>query len=754
MKAPVYNLRKVRPYDYVYAQRKKLSKQSDKQLVADLGYGKVGSVDRKTLGYDGYGSADVSMYNNAVNRYDLYSPKSGLFMIDKNISGVDKIAANNIYYRIDNNTISPNIAKENNRVNNILNGSGVVSGSATMYEVIPGMPNDVDIITTPSRMSGVIKSLNLKDSDVKNGIGDAKYTLNKKIYGRDSVDLDIIHESDGHAEGILAENIFAYVDPKGYKAWRDNNLKLSYDGQLQKPIPYGADELYDMLVSDSNGVLGFNLLNSIKSGRMKDNDRITAIIATNPKLVRDSIIRNGESVFGDSFMSAEKLYPNMVFNNIEDNKRFLKEVGLPVDWADDPEKIMAIVERYSFEKTTATRGVANAPHNFDEFVEYSTSPTAKYNVSGPGRNSVEGSNTGGGKNYTEGGLSAIQFPISFNSESFRSPLDLVKAVDKQVKSGRKLRELFSGEQLNFIKNEFRLSPDSTMESLFDRINEAQSIAVFRHGLEYSASENDRIARAIDLPVVRNKDSYFYNDGKVQRMSGYIGGLTKDYYGLGYTRDGRKIELGSLMPGGMENYQNTIKNIAPNHIVLNKMDRLYNRLSKVANDYDNKVDDVSILFRGGKPTVDDLLSHVRNYRESRRFLDRRNEVNLMSNELEAKYKDINRKISEALDKSDTIKEGIQAGALGSLGLGSLGMFTYGMIDMNRDVQDIEINKNQDINNELDNNSILHDVYKSGDIKSVVDYIDEKFNKDKTYTKGRIRKYVKTILGEKDKKDNEK
>lgn len=754
MKAPVYDLRKVGWGRYVRAQRKKLSKQSDKVLLADLGYEKAGSAGKKTLGYDGYGSADISMYNNAVNSYGLLSSKSGSFSIDKKIIGSDKIAANNIYYRIDNNTISPNIAKENNRVNNILNGNGVVSGSATMYEVIPGMPNDVDIITTPSKVGSVIKSLDLKDSGAKNGVGDTKYVLKKKIYGKDSVDLDIIHESNGHAEGVLAENIFAYVDPKGYKAWRDNNLKLRYDGQSQKPIPYGADELYDMLTSDSNGVFGFNLLNTVKSGRMKDNDRITAIIATNPKLVRDSIIRNGESVFGDSFMSAQKLYPNMVFNNIEDNKIFLKEIGLPVDWADDPEKIMAVVEKYSFEKTTATRGIATPPDSFNKFIEYSTSPTAKHNMSGPGRNSVEGSNTGGGRDYTGGGLSAIQFPISFNSESFRSPLDLVKAVDKQVKSGKKLRELFNGEQLNFIKNEFSLSPDSTMESLFSRINDAQSSAVFRRGLEYSASENDRIAKALDLPVVRNKDSYFYNDGKVQRMSGYVGGLTNDYYGLGYTDYGRKIELGSLIPDGISGYQNVVKDVTPNHFVFNKMDRLYNKLRKAANDYDNKVDDVSDLFRGDKPTMDDLLSHARNYKETRRFLGRQDEVNLMSDELKAKYKDINRKIGNALDKSDRIKNDIQIGSLATLGIGSIGALGVGMIGMDRDVKDIEISNNQDINDELDNNQTLRDYYNNGNIKDIVDYIDKKFNKDKQYTRSQIRRRVKSVLKEKDEKDNEK
>lgn len=604
-------------------------------------------------------------------------------------------------------------------------------------------------------MGAVVKRLGLKDSGVRNGIGDSKYTLKEKIYGKDSVDLDIIHESNGHAEGMLAENIFSYVDPYGYNAWRDNNVKLSYNGESTNPIPYSADELYDMLTSNENGVFGFNVVNYIKSGRIKDNDRVTALIATNPKLVRDSVIRNGRVLFGDKFMSADKLYPNMVFDDIQENKNFLLRLGLPTEWADDPEKVMAVVEKYSFEKTTATRGVSKA-NDFNEFIKSATSPSAYQNASGPGRNSVEGSNTGGGRNYAVGGISAMQFPLTYDASKIKYPEDLVRIVDRQTKSYLDpLEYIYSDDQISFIKKEFGLDKEHTVGDLVDAINEKQSKNLRdTNDIDFVASENERISKALNLPIIRNKGSYNYMDGREQRMSGYVGGLTGDYYGLGYDFGDKRMQLGSLIPQGSTGAleYDYIDRATPD--LLRLMDKFYNTMGRAYNGDKEAFRKVRYRF-DRTPSNDDLLSHIRNYRQSRRYAEREKDVEFMAKRLTSKYEDMDRRISLALGKANDIKDVATASAvLGGAALPAIAGIIALSDYSTRDIQESFINENQDINNELNDNSNLYDNYKNGDIKSVVDYIDKKFNKDKLYTKRQIKRHIKNVFKEKDGKDDKK
>lgn len=736
-----------------YISKNRISKQSDNGMTTVLNKRPSKNAHTRHIDSD-YGSADVTAVDNTSSNYKLVSQNSGKYDLYKG-RGTQNVAANTIYYRVDNNTISPNVAKENKRVNQILGGNGVVTGSATIYEAIPGLPNDIDIITTPNRRDAVIKNLGLKDSGVRNGIGDSKYTLNEKIYGKDSVDLDIIHESNGHAEGMLAENIFSYVDPYGYNAWRNNNVKLSYDGKVTNPIPYSADELYDMLTSNENGVFGFNVVNYIKSGRIKDNDRVTALIATNPKLVRDSVIRNGHVLFGDKFMSADKLYPNMIFDDIQQNKNFLRRLGLPTEWAYDPEKVMAVVEKYSFEKTTATRGVAKA-NDFNEFIKSATSPSAYQNVSGPGRNSVEGSNTGGGRAYAVGGISAMQFPLTYDASKVKYPEDLVLIVGRQTKSYLDpLEYIYDDGQISFIKKEFGLDKEHKIGDLIDAINERQSKNLSdTNDIDFVASENERISKALNLPIIRNKGSYNYMDGREQHMSGYVGGLTGDYYGLGYDFGNRRMQLGSLIPQGGTGRLEYDYIDKPTPDLFRLMDKLYNTIGRAYAGNNEAFRKVKYKFER-TASNDDLLSHVRNYRQNRRYVERAEDVKLMSKQLKSKYDDMNRRIFLALDKADDIK--YVAGKAAVLGGISLPAAT-GIVALSdyivRDAQDVLINENQDINNELNNNSNLYDNYKNGDIESVVDYIDKKFNKDKLYTKRQIRRHIKNVLKEKDMKDNEK
>lgn len=480
---------------------------------------------------------------------------------------------------VEDNTLSPAIRARNNRINALMQGDGVITGSPTLYEDIPGIPKDTDIITTEGRANNVIKKLRLKQTGSINAIGDKKYSFsnNSELYGTDPIDLDIIHETDGHASGKLAEEIYSIIDPVAYANMRNDNTFFHLMHQPLKQIPYSAEDMYSMIQKNPGLIQELNMMNTFRSGKIKHNNRIVTFIAVDPVKSRNVIIKLGKSIFGQNYKGVKELMPKMNFDNIDENRKFLESLNMPTDWSNDPQKVSAVLEKYVLEKTTATRGV-NGARTFREALDYAVSPSAMKSASGPGRNSVEGSKNGGGDFYSGTMLTAIQFPISKKQLDFTSPMDVVKAVDRQstvVSGNRKVSELFSQseiKQLNSILGKGNeVSPDMTYEQMIDRITFHQSsVGNWSNGkFDYSqqAADNELISDLLDLPVVRT-GYYSYIDNIGVQKAGYVGGLTANHYGLSYTTPNGEIEIGSMfpttnetsMPGIFPTYKGSINEI--------------------------------------------------------------------------------------------------------------------------------------------------------------------------------------------------
>lgn len=581
------------------------------------------------------------------------------YTVKKGTSGLRRNATSYLIESVEDNTLSPAIRARNNRINALMQGDGVITGSPTLYEDIPGIPNDTDIITTEGRANNVIKKLGLKQTGSMNALGDKKYSFsnNEELYGTDPIDLDIIHETNGHASGKLAEEIYSIIDPVAYADMRNDNTFFYLTNKPLKQIPYSAEDLYSKIQKNPGLIQELNMMNTFKSGKIKHNNRIATFISVDPVKSRNVIIKLGKSIFGQNYKGVKELMPKMNFDNIDENRKFLESLNMPTGWSNDPQKVSAVLEKYVLEKTTATRGVSNAS-TFREALDYAVSPSAMKSASGPGRNSVEGSKRGGGRDFAGTMLTALQFPISKKQLDFTSPMDVVKTVDRQstvVSGSRKVSELFSPseiKQLNSILGKGNeVSPNMTYEQMIDRITFHQSsVGNWSNGkFDYSQQvvDNELISDLLDLPVIRTDNYYYINDTGVEK-AGYVGGLTANHYGLSYTTPDGEIEIGSMFPTiNGKHLKNSISSYSGsvNEVLKHTADQDKDTVNKLIKQINNRLKRVSQLrldsnelnaikeSAGENGSTAVFKKNVERFRQSKRYLSRlaarRNEYNNIS-----------------------------------------------------------------------------------------------------------------------------
>lgn len=560
------------------------------------------------------GRATVNKVVYSNDSYTVYHKPSErpftktTYTVKRGPNGLRRNATSYLIESVEDNTLSPAIRARNGRINSLMQGDGVITGSPTLYEDIPGIPNDTDIITTEGRANNVIKKLGLKQTSSINAIGDKKYSFsnNAELYGTDPIDLDIIHETNGHASGKLAEEIYSIIDPVAYADMRNNNTFFYLTNKPLKQIPYSAEDLYSKIQKNPELIQELNMMNTFKSGKIKHNNRIATFISVDPVKSRNVIIKLGKSIFGQNYKGVKELMPKMNFDNIDENIKFLESLNMPTGWSNDPQKVSAVLEKYVLEKTTATRGVSNA-RTFREALDYAVSPSATQSASGPGRNSVEGSKRGGGRDFAGTMLTALQFPISKKQLDFTSPMDVVKTIDRQstvVSGSRKVSELFSPseiKQLNSILGKGNeVFPNMTYEQMIDRITFHQSsVGNFSNGrFDYSqqVADNEFISDLLDLPVVRT-GSYSYIDNTGVEMAGYVGGLTANHYGLAYVTPNENIEIGSMFPtikeetllNSMHSYSGSV-----NEVLKHTADQDKDTVNKLIKQINNRLKRVSQL----------------------------------------------------------------------------------------------------------------------------------------------------------------
>lgn len=143
-----------------------------------------------------------------------------------------------------------------------LNGSALVGGSTRLYGsgIINGVPHDLELLTTKSRLGAVQKSIGKEGSQYgpSNGF---KQSLegNNKVFNSDGnhmIDVQTIGEdAKGYATGQLAHNYYSRLYPQKYKQlqkqWESLGNTAIQKGKVfnttEQALPIKAEELYTQL---------------------------------------------------------------------------------------------------------------------------------------------------------------------------------------------------------------------------------------------------------------------------------------------------------------------------------------------------------------------------------------------------------------------------------------------------------------------------------------------------------------------------
>lgn len=143
-----------------------------------------------------------------------------------------------------------------------LNGSALVGGSTRLYGsgIINGVPHDLELLTTKSRLGAVQKSIG-KEGAQYGPFNGFKQSLegNNKVFNSDGnhiIDVQIIGEdAKGYAIGQLAHNYYSRLYPQKYKQlqkqWELLGNTAIQKGQVfnttEQALPIKAEELYTKL---------------------------------------------------------------------------------------------------------------------------------------------------------------------------------------------------------------------------------------------------------------------------------------------------------------------------------------------------------------------------------------------------------------------------------------------------------------------------------------------------------------------------
>lgn len=166
------------------------------------------------------------------------------------------------YYTGEINSGNPEISEYVKDIENTLQGNALVGGSTRLYGsgIINGVPHDLELLTTKSKMGTVKNLIGAKGAQYTSNNGFKQSLLgNNKVWNSDGnhmIDVQIIgQDANGMATGQIAHNYFSRLYPKQYKElqkkWEQLGSKAIEEKQLfntlDQPLPITADELYTKL---------------------------------------------------------------------------------------------------------------------------------------------------------------------------------------------------------------------------------------------------------------------------------------------------------------------------------------------------------------------------------------------------------------------------------------------------------------------------------------------------------------------------
>lgn len=302
------------------------------------------------------------------------------------------------------------------------------------------LANDIDFLTTKNNAEELARQYNLR----KNMSGTAYINKDAIVAGK-KIELNaqfIDKDRNGNAIGKLALEYFAIKDPKGYNKFIqdciDNNKPI-----LETPLPIKSIDLFNSITEDD--ILQRVILDNIGSGHGKHRKRVQrsllSVDSNTIKKYKKALNNSMESLFGENYKKFTAEFPNIKFDDVEQNKKFLKRVfgdkGYDIESvANDPERMEVIAEMYYYSYSTSGRHTKGIDNVFEGKVVpansgFGVSIINPKGSTGGGSAAGGGTNTGLGKAPTGYGNyeSVFQLPITYDKSKINNLDDLVNQVE-------------------------------------------------------------------------------------------------------------------------------------------------------------------------------------------------------------------------------------------------------------------------------------------------------------------------------------
>lgn len=340
----------------------------------------------------------------------------------------------------------PALQKHVDEVQTLLGDDGIVGGSAIYGQISGKIPHDLELVTTPDRLNSVINKLGGRRFDstpLVERITGSKYAINDQ-----PIEVQTLQSGpSGNAKGLVAIQYFRQLYPKEYHTWlkelsetaaqdiaKGNDFSNANWIELNAELPIKTEDLYRQITNKSKQMsLGTTEINKRKiisdlfSSEKGKHIESSLDILLNPEhtaLVHDTL-KDMVRLEANGKLASE-LYPNMRLDNVEKNKEFLKALNIAPEYANNPDVMRNIIDRWYISNTLSSRAVF-PKKNFNKLTPYEDA--LQYTLA---FDNGEGSGIGGnrilhsampGVGGTWQGIT--QTHLTFYPEKITNPMDLI-----------------------------------------------------------------------------------------------------------------------------------------------------------------------------------------------------------------------------------------------------------------------------------------------------------------------------------------
>lgn len=441
-----------------------------------------------------------------------------------------KHGINKVYYIVSRQLqdINPELRNQVNtyrtQLQNLIGEDGVIGGSTLgisrgyINNVLNG---DTEIITTRSRLQSLIDKLKFVETRT-NSIGGISGTSPLAKGKTNNVEFDFIEAApNGNAVGTQAHSIYSVLHPEERAKVVNSVLTRSSYNPIHTDrleLPISAEQLYQEFINAPQEIKDLvHIVDMLGAGRnvaREENAYKHAERAWNLLLNQEHIQQVSKAIdvlgrkwFGSNYKVPNLEYPNLKFDNPQDNREFIETIINTYDEKIPNSKIEEIIHNPEWMKNIfnywyqnnliGTRVVKNPNQTF--------TPSQTWDVLFNNIHSVGGGTGSGiGRNHTTGKITAFKEPLSGSVQS------LITFHPEDIKSLSQFTNKFHEISNPNIVNDFSIYKGYNYNSVLSPSEDKEIL--------------DRII-SLDRPIVRSTTT---EKG--------VGAYNGSYLGINYPND--------------------------------------------------------------------------------------------------------------------------------------------------------------------------------------------------------------------------